>query len=55
MKLKIKSNNKHIDNKIFNIQSEKADLERHVLIEGEKYRDLIDRYNAKEVLQEFQI
>jgi hypothetical protein len=47
--LKLKVNNKQYENRIFNIQTEKADLEREFLIETEKYRDILERYTAFEV------
>lgn len=44
----LKVNNKQYENRIFNIQTEKADLEREFLIETEKYRDILERYTAFE-------
>ena len=49
MNFKLKVNNKQYENRIFNLQTEKADLEREFLIESEKYRDILERYTAFEV------
>jgi len=41
-------NCKQYENRLYNVQTEKADLERHLLIESEKYRDILDKTNITE-------